>query len=75
MMPQGMSFGGGFDFMFTLVPILIGIVFVIVIVGFISNGARYVKNAKSPRTSEFAGWSPNGWTSAIIPITTTTTTE
>lgn len=54
MMPQGKSFGGGFDFMFTLVPILIGIVFVIVIVGFISNGARYVKNAKSPRTSEFA---------------------
>lgn len=54
MMPQGTSFGGGFDFMFTLVPILIGIVFVIVIVGFISNGARYVKNAKSPRTSEFA---------------------
>ncbi|KOR76657.1 DUF2500 domain-containing protein [Paenibacillus solani] len=54
MMPQGPSFGGGFDFMFTLVPIIIGIGFVVVIGGLIFNGARYVKNAKSPRTSEYA---------------------
>ncbi|KOP65368.1 hypothetical protein AMS62_08955 [Bacillus sp. FJAT-18019] len=54
MMPQGPSFGGGFDFMFTLVPIIIGIGFVVVIGGLIFNGTRYVKNAKSPRTSKYA---------------------
>lgn len=46
--------GGGFGFMFTLVPLFIGIVFVIVIIGLISNGARYMKNARSPRSSAYA---------------------
>ena len=54
MMSPDPSFGGGFDFMFTLVPILIGVVFVIVIIGFISSGTRYVKNARSPRSSVYA---------------------
>ncbi|OZB93482.1 hypothetical protein CJP46_20990 [Paenibacillus sp. XY044] len=40
--------------MFTLVPVLIGIVFVIVIVGIIMSGARYVKNARTPRSSVYA---------------------
>ncbi|GIO57278.1 hypothetical protein J21TS7_55960 [Paenibacillus cineris] len=55
--PGPPPFGGGgfsFDFMFTLVPVLIGIVFVIVIVGIIMNGARYVKNARTPRSSVYA---------------------
>ncbi|MEF2967481.1 DUF2500 domain-containing protein [Paenibacillus sp. M1] len=47
-------FGGGFDFMFTLVPILIVIVFVIVIISVIGRGVRYAKNAGSPRTSHYA---------------------
>lgn len=46
--------GGMGDVMFTLVPILIGVVFVIVIVGMVMNGARYVKNASSPRESVYA---------------------
>ncbi|MNO55995.1 hypothetical protein D3C76_464970 [compost metagenome] len=48
------SFGGGFDFLFTLVPIFIVIVFIIIIVGLISSGARYVKNSSSPKESRFA---------------------
>ncbi|MGN7356515.1 DUF2500 domain-containing protein [Paenibacillus sp. SAF-054] len=54
MMNPGPPFGGGFDFMFTLVPILIAIGFVVVIAMFILNGARYVKNARSPRSSTYA---------------------
>ncbi|MFC7679024.1 DUF2500 domain-containing protein [Paenibacillus sp. GCM10028914] len=54
MISQGPSFGGGFDFMFTLIPIIIIIVFVIVIIGAISRGARHVKNATSPQTSLYA---------------------
>lgn len=50
----GPSMGGGFGGIFTIVPILIVIVFVIVIVGIISNGARYVKNSRSPRESVYA---------------------
>lgn len=46
--------GGGFDIMFSLVPIFIVIVFVIVIVGILTNGARYVKNASAPRSSRYA---------------------
>lgn len=51
----GGGFGpsGGFDFMFTLVPILIVIGFVVVIALFVANGARYVKNARSPRDSRY----------------------
>ncbi|WP_334077991.1 DUF2500 domain-containing protein [Paenibacillus sanfengchensis] len=45
--------GGGFDFMFTLIPILIAIGFVVVIVLSIANGARYIKNARSPRDSRY----------------------
>ncbi|WP_247681965.1 DUF2500 domain-containing protein [Paenibacillus sp. Marseille-P2973] len=57
--PDPFPFGGGsassgFNFMFTLVPILIVIVFVIVIIGFISSGAKYVKNASSPKDSRYA---------------------
>ncbi|NMO97577.1 DUF2500 domain-containing protein [Paenibacillus lemnae] len=46
--------GPAFGFMFTLVPIFIGIVFIIVIGGIVFNGVRYMKNAKSPRSSEYA---------------------
>ncbi|WP_059048970.1 DUF2500 domain-containing protein [Paenibacillus senegalimassiliensis] len=44
---------GGFD-IFSLAPIFIVIVFVIVIVGIFTNGARYVKNASAPRSSRYA---------------------
>ncbi|MEC0242491.1 DUF2500 domain-containing protein [Paenibacillus dokdonensis] len=54
MISPGPSFGGGFNFMFTLVPILIGIGFVFIIIVFILNGARYIKNARSPRSSTYA---------------------
>jgi len=50
----GSPFGGGFDFMFTLIPILVGIGFVVVIGGILMNGARYMKNASSPRESVYA---------------------
>jgi len=50
----GPSFGGGFDVMFTIVPILVVIGFVIAIVMMITSGARYVNNARSPRQSVFA---------------------
>jgi len=46
--------GGGFGMMFTIVPVLIVAVFAIVIVGVVTNGARYFKNARSPRQSVFA---------------------
>jgi hypothetical protein len=50
----GSPFGGGFDLIFTLFPIFFGIVFVIVIGGLLFNGARYIKNASSPRESVYA---------------------
>lgn len=51
---MGMPMGGGFDMMFTIVPIIIVIVFVIVIIGIATNGVRYFNNVKSPRQSVFA---------------------
>jgi len=51
---MGPSMGGGFNIMFTIVPILVVIGFVVVIIGIIFNGARYVKNASSPKQSTFA---------------------
>lgn len=52
---NGPSFGGaGFDAMFTIVPILFVIVFAIVIVKMLMSGARYVRNASSPRESVYA---------------------
>jgi len=45
--------GGGFDAMFTIIPVLVGIVFVIVIVSLVMRGANYVKNTNSPRESIF----------------------
>ena len=47
-------FEGGFGFMFTLVPILVGIIFAIVIVGIIWSAVRYFKNASAPRESVYA---------------------
>ncbi|RKP57305.1 DUF2500 domain-containing protein [Cohnella endophytica] len=46
--------GGGFGAMFTIVPIIIAIGFIIVIVSIIFRGARYVKNASSQQESIFA---------------------
>ncbi|CAM3637076.1 DUF2500 domain-containing protein [Marinicrinis lubricantis] len=54
MFNSGPSMGGGFDFMFTLFPILFVIVLAIIVIGFISNGARYAKNARAPRESVYA---------------------
>ena len=53
MFDSGPSFGGGFDFMFTLVPILIAVGFVLVIVTMIAGGVSYMKNARSPRETVY----------------------
>ncbi|UVI30493.1 DUF2500 domain-containing protein [Paenibacillus spongiae] len=45
---------GGFGILFSIVPVFIVIVFAIVIIGIVTNGARYFKNARSPRESVFA---------------------
>jgi len=45
--------GGSFNLMFQVVPILIGIIFVIVIVSIVMRSARYINNARSPRQSMF----------------------
>jgi len=55
-MVSGFDGFGGFgmgNFMFSAVPIFIGIIFVIVVVMMIFNGAKYVKNATSTRESTF----------------------
>jgi hypothetical protein len=54
MINTGSPMGGGFGIMFTIVPTLIVIVFIIVIVSIVTSGARYFKNARSPRQSVFA---------------------
>jgi hypothetical protein len=54
MLNIGPSMGGGFGIIFTIVPILIVIVFLIVIVGILTNGVRYFKNVRSPRQNIFA---------------------
>lgn len=47
--------GSGFgDAMFTIVPILIVIGFIVVIGGMIFNGARYVQNSRAPKETIFA---------------------
>jgi hypothetical protein len=45
---------GGFDFLFTLAPLFVAAVFVVVIVGMFANGARYLKNAAAPRETVYA---------------------
>lgn len=56
--PDPFPYGGGggfsFNFMFTLVPILFVIIFAVVIISMIVRGARYAKNASSPRDSRYA---------------------
>lgn len=54
MIDPGRLFGTGFHFISTFVPIFIVIVFAIVIISIIFSGARYVKNARSPRSSTYA---------------------
>jgi len=51
---SGIGFGGGASFLFSMVPIFIGIVFVIVIGGILFSAFRYFKNASSPRESVYA---------------------
>jgi hypothetical protein len=51
-MPSG--FGHGPGILFTIVPILIVIVFAIVIIGIVLNGVQHMKNARSPRESVYA---------------------
>ncbi|MEK5640067.1 hypothetical protein BK138_19115 [Paenibacillus rhizosphaerae] len=56
--PGPPPFGGGgfdfFDFMFRIFPFIFGIVFIIIVASFIMNGARYFKNARTPRSSVYA---------------------
>jgi hypothetical protein len=55
MIDMGPSFGGGMSsFMFSVVPILVIVVFAIVIVRMVMSGARYVKNASTPQESVYA---------------------
>ncbi|CAM4416044.1 DUF2500 domain-containing protein [Paenibacillus tarimensis] len=46
--------GAGFNLMFTIIPILMVIGFVVVIGGIIMNGARYMKNKNAPRETVYA---------------------
>lgn len=53
---MGDPFGppAGFNMMFTIVPIIIVIGFVVIIGIFIANGVKYYQNAKAPQESSFA---------------------
>ncbi|GBG10797.1 hypothetical protein B1748_20040 [Paenibacillus sp. MY03] len=53
---MGDPFGApaGFDFMITVVPIIIVIGFAVVIGGIIFSGVKHAKNASSPQESTFA---------------------
>lgn len=46
--------GGGFEFMFTLVPVLMVIFVILFIVAIIVKGTGYMKNSRSPRESRIA---------------------
>ncbi|MFH5187338.1 DUF2500 domain-containing protein [Paenibacillus sp. TAB 01] len=48
------SFGGGFPLMFSIVPVFISIIFILVIAGIAWNVYRYFKNAGAPRDSAYA---------------------
>lgn len=50
----GSPMGGGFDIMFTIVPIMIAVVFAIVIGGIIYSVVKHFRNASSPKESSFA---------------------
>ena len=50
----GSPFGGGFDLVFSVFPYLFLIVFAIVIGSLIFSGAKYVRNASSPRETVYA---------------------
>jgi len=50
----GPGFGGGFDAMFTIVPIIIVIGFIVVIGAIIMNVANYAKNKSAPQETVFA---------------------
>ncbi|MFD1177121.1 DUF2500 domain-containing protein [Paenibacillus puldeungensis] len=53
--PYSIGSGGGmFELISTLFPILFIVVLVIIIVKMVGSGARYMKNANSPRDSRFA---------------------
>jgi hypothetical protein len=52
--PSPGSDGGSFNFMFTLVPVLIFIVFIVIIGVIIFNLVGYLKNARSPKESTYA---------------------
>jgi hypothetical protein len=54
MLGNGPSFGGGAGILFTIVPIFIGIVFIVVIGSLIFRGVRYAQNASAPRESVHA---------------------
>lgn len=45
---------GGGSILFQLVPIMIGIGFVVIISMIVMNSARYIQNARSPRESSYA---------------------
>lgn len=48
------SFNTGFNLISGIIPIFFVIIFILIIVGIISSGARYAKNSKSPRESRYA---------------------
>ncbi|WP_010273668.1 DUF2500 domain-containing protein [Paenibacillus senegalensis] len=52
--PSPFGGSGSFQFMFTLVPIIIVIGFALVIFGLVKNGARYLRNSTSPVESHYA---------------------
>ncbi|OBZ13558.1 DUF2500 domain-containing protein [Bacillus sp. FJAT-26390] len=50
----GPSFGGGFNLMFTIIPILVGIGFIFVIGGILYSLINHAKNARAPKESCYA---------------------
>ncbi|MCM3782674.1 DUF2500 domain-containing protein [Neobacillus mesonae] len=53
MFDSGPSMGGGFDFMFTAVPIFMGVILLLFVIGIISSIKSYRKNARSPRETYY----------------------
>jgi len=47
------SFNGGFPLIFSIVPVFITIVFILVIAGIAWNVYRYFKNARAPRDTAY----------------------
>jgi hypothetical protein len=53
-MSSGFGPSAGFDMMFTIIPIIMVIGFIVVIGGMIFGGVKYFKNSSTPQVSSYA---------------------